>query len=98
MSMRLLWLIRYVKWSQVESSNSYVSSQWVYWVIQDTSGIGITHPIHLHGHDFYVLAQETGTFDASTTTLNLNNPPRRDVASLPGNGFLVLAFFTDNPG
>ncbi|CZR66851.1 probable Laccase-2 [Phialocephala subalpina] len=75
-----------------------VVDQWVYWVIQDTSGIGITHPIHLHGHDFFVLAQETGSFDASTTTLNLDNPPRRDVASLPGNGFLVLAFYTDNPG
>ena len=30
--------------------------------------------------------------------LNLNNPPRRDVALLPANGYLVLAFKSDNPG
>ena len=74
------------------------TNQWSYWIIQDTSGFGITHPIHLHGHDFWVLAQGTGTFSPTTTTLNTSNPPRRDVASLPGNGFLALAFFTDNPG
>lgn len=26
------------------------------------------------------------------------NPPRRDVASLPGNGYLAIAFKKDNPG
>lgn len=26
------------------------------------------------------------------------NPPRRDVASLPGNGYLAIAFKLDNPG
>lgn len=31
-------------------------------------------------------------------TLNLSNPPRRDVAMLPGGGYLVIAFETDNPG
>ena len=56
------------------------------------------HPIHLHGHDFWVLAQEVGTFNIATTKLNLSNPPRRDVAILPGNGFLAIAFKKDNPG
>ena len=56
------------------------------------------HPIHLHGHDFWVLAQEVGTFNLATTKLNLSNPPRRDVAILPGNGFLAIAFKKDNPG
>jgi hypothetical protein len=51
----------------------------------------------LHGHDFFVLAQETGEF-SENTVLNLDNPLRRDTASLPGGGFLVLAFKTDNPG
>lgn len=37
-------------------------------------------------------------FDINTTPLNLINPPRRDVATLPGNGFLVMAFQTVNPG
>lgn len=30
--------------------------------------------------------------------LNTHNPPRRDVVLLPGNGFVVIAFKTDNPG
>lgn len=30
--------------------------------------------------------------------LNFENPTRRDVAMLPANGWLVIAFQTDNPG
>jgi len=30
--------------------------------------------------------------------MNLINPPRRDVASLPGGGSLAIAFKLDNPG
>ena len=58
----------------------------------------VNHPIHLHGHDFWIIGQETGTFNLSTSTLNLVNPPRRDVATLPGDGFLAIAFKIDNPG
>ncbi|KAI0481955.1 multicopper oxidase [Xylariaceae sp. FL0804] len=68
---------------------------WVYLVIE--SELTPPHPIHLHGHDFFVLAQGTGTY-SSSTSLNLNNPARRDVAMLPGSGYLVLAWKTDNPG
>ena len=71
------------------------AEQWAYIIIE--TSLGIAHPIHVHGHDFYLLAQETGTF-SSDTALKLNNPPRRDVAMLPANGFLVLAWETDNPG
>lgn len=74
-----------------------VVDEWVYWIIQDDSGIGINHPIHLHGHDFFILAQDTGIWD-DTVTLNTDNPPRRDVATLPANGYLVLAWQSDNPG
>ena len=31
-------------------------------------------------------------------TLSLDNPARRDTATLPASGYLVLAFLTDNPG
>ncbi|KAF2027242.1 extracellular dihydrogeodin oxidase/laccase [Setomelanomma holmii] len=73
------------------------ANEWVYWVI-DTQ-LPVPHPIHLHGHDFYILAQEAGeTIDSETTVLNLDNPPRRDVATLPASGYLVIAFLTDNPG
>jgi FtsP/CotA-like multicopper oxidase with cupredoxin domain len=70
-------------------------TDWIYFIIE--TAIGVTHPIHLHGHDFYVLAAGTGAFDA-TVALNLNNPPRRDVNMLPASGHLVIAFQTDNPG
>ncbi|CZR67928.1 related to laccase precursor [Phialocephala subalpina] len=71
------------------------ADEWVYFVIDTTNAQ--PHPIHLHGHDFYILAQGDGTF-SNDTTLNLTNPPRRDVAMLPGAGYLVIAFVTDNPG
>lgn len=30
--------------------------------------------------------------------MNWDNPPRRDVALLPGGGYLIIAFRADNPG
>ncbi|KGQ06259.1 Laccase-2 [Beauveria bassiana D1-5] len=58
----------------------------------------IPHPVHLHGHDFFVLAQGTGVYLPGITKLNSNNPLRRDTAILPGTGYLVIGFETDNPG
>jgi FtsP/CotA-like multicopper oxidase with cupredoxin domain len=72
--------------------------KWVYFIIQDLSLLDAFHPFHLHGHDFYVIAQGTGIFVKGITSVNLVNPPRRDTATLPGNGYLVIAFQTDNPG
>ncbi|KAI1389017.1 putative multicopper oxidase [Hypoxylon trugodes] len=72
---------------------------WVYFIIENgPAALGLTHPIHLHGHDFYVLAQEANANYTSATPLQLKNSPRRDVAMLPANGFLVIGFMTDNPG
>jgi len=71
------------------------ADEWVYFIIETTNTV--PHPIHLHGHDFYILAQNTGTY-SDDVTLTLTNPPRRDVAMLPGAGYLVIAFQTDNPG
>ncbi|KAL2350173.1 putative multicopper oxidase, type 1 [Cryomyces antarcticus] len=70
-------------------------------VIQEVPGTPpIPHPIHLHGHDFFVLGAGAGTFDPTTytTTLNFATPPRRDTAIMPGGGWLVIAFNTNNPG
>lgn len=82
-----------------DASNAVISlpnaNEWVYTVISTT--MPVSHPVHLHGFDFYILAQGTGTYSDSVT-LNTDNPPRRDVAMLPASGFLVLAFETDNPG
>ncbi|KAJ5794891.1 Multicopper oxidase type 3 [Penicillium paradoxum] len=71
--------------------------KWVYLFIQNTN---ITHPIHLHGHDFSILAQgqsEGGSLQWDGSMV-LQNPPRRDTAVLAGNGYLLIAFQTNNPG
>lgn len=82
------------------------NNEWVYFVIQNQ--FFAAHPIHLHGHDFSLLGQGEGLFDVSTmtSTLNFNNPTRRDTAMLMGaapgpaapSGYTVIGFQTDNPG
>ncbi|ATY65020.1 Multicopper type 3 [Cordyceps militaris] len=72
------------------------ADKWVYVIIEAQNAV--PHPIHLHGHDFSLVAQGSGSFDAATDLFDLTNPMRRDVAMLPGSGHLVLAFKTDNPG
>ncbi|KAI1344677.1 laccase [Xylariaceae sp. FL0016] len=79
---------------------------WTFWVIQNENVV--PHPIHLHGHDFLLLgtndvdnsAGETVLFDPATDlgSLNFDNPTRRDVAMLPSNGWMVIAWKSDNPG
>ncbi|RFU33384.1 hypothetical protein B7463_g2957, partial [Scytalidium lignicola] len=70
------------------------------------------HPMHLHGHKFWVLGQGHGMFPGySQLGLNpsgkgtlpgfegrLENLVRRDVATAEGFGWLVLRFVADNPG
>ncbi|KAI0150811.1 laccase-like protein [Xylariaceae sp. FL1272] len=75
-------------------------NEWTYWIMESTS-TG-PHPIHLHGHDFLVLgvsAANAGFFsDADVASLNFDNPTRRDVTMIPPQGWVVLAFKSDNPG
>jgi len=77
------------------------SSTWTYWVIQQAANAPpIAHPIHLHGHDSFILGAGTGQFSVANNfnQLRFTNPPRRDVVQLQGGGWLVLAYPTDNPG
>ncbi|KAJ9623971.1 laccase, multicopper oxidase, benzenediol:oxygen oxidorectuctase [Taxawa tesnikishii (nom. ined.)] len=78
------------------------ANAWYYWVIQQDANNGLSfipHPIHLHGHDFYLLGTGPGQFSKSNVGgLNFGNPPRRDVAMLPSGGWLAFAFKADNPG
>ena len=68
-------------------------------VASEPISIDVPHPIHLHGHDFYVLGTGVGDFSTvDSTKLDYYNPPRRDTAMLPANGWLVVAFKTHNPG
>ncbi|KAI1206116.1 multicopper oxidase-domain-containing protein [Annulohypoxylon truncatum] len=82
-------------------------SRWVYMVITapDTSQVDskktfvpAAHPLHLHGHDFALLAQGNDSSQLPNVPLKFDNPPRRDVALLPSGGYLVVAFKADNPG
>lgn len=58
--------------------------------------------MHLHGHDFFLLAQQWQSFNLThvndSNIFHFNNPPRRDVALLPVGGYIAIAFKTDNPG
>ncbi|KAL8276708.1 hypothetical protein RQP46_010887 [Phenoliferia psychrophenolica] len=66
------------------------------------------HPIHLHGHYFWVLgSMPKSTFPTNMTieqahatgvSLNIDNPPYRDTAHLPVNGWLAIRFKADNFG
>jgi FtsP/CotA-like multicopper oxidase with cupredoxin domain len=79
--------------------HSMQTSGWYLWWIQSTAQIQLEHPIHLHGHDFYILDSKAhAVWDGTTTGLNLNNPTRRDTATLPAGGYLLMAFPADNPG
>jgi hypothetical protein len=61
----------------------------------------------MHGHDFLLLAEGLGDFDASVlSSANLKNPMRRDVVVMPAppsgsnitGAYIVIAFQLDNPG
>nr|POF06253.1 oxidoreductase ops5 [Quercus suber] len=61
-----------------------------------------THPMHIHGHNMYILAMGTGIWDGKV--VNPHNPQRRDVQVLPGAasptvpGYIVIQIDADNPG
>jgi len=60
------------------------------------------HPMHLHGHDFQVLAEGFGTWDGSI--VNAANPTRRDVQILQNAqdadtpSYVVFQWEQDNAG
>jgi len=86
-------------------NNSYpFSPQWNVYDFGSNSSVriiltnpgGAAHPIHLHGHNMFVLAEGTGTWDG--TVVRPANTQRRDVQILQGGGYMVLQFAQDNPG
>ncbi|EWZ79220.1 hypothetical protein FOCG_18256 [Fusarium oxysporum f. sp. radicis-lycopersici 26381] len=62
------------------------------------------HPMHLHGHKFWVLGSGEGSFpytkvtDAPADLINLQDPPYRDTMGLPSQGWAAIRYVTDNPG
>lgn len=84
------------KWNASQNVVSQPNAdQWNYIVVQTVNPFA--HPIHMHGHDYYVLARGSGTYSAGVT-LTLVNPPRRDTEMLPAQGWMLIAFLSDNPG
>lgn len=56
------------------------------------------HPIHLHGHTFWVLGEGNGTYDPAASLLNEDNPRQGDTVTLAPEGWAVIRFVADNPG
>ncbi|XP_027072807.1 laccase-7 [Coffea arabica] len=70
-------------------------------VLQNTAFIGAeNHPVHLHGFNFYVLAQGFGNFDHARDSKNFNfdNPQERNTIGVPAGGWAVIRFRANNPG
>ncbi|GAB7351734.1 hypothetical protein MBLNU459_g2319t1 [Dothideomycetes sp. NU459] len=68
-----------------------------------------SHPFHLHGYSFYVLASHTSSYGWGSYNpyqgkeppggpLNLEDPPLMDTVYVPRRGYVVLRFLADNPG
>ena len=56
---------------------------------------GGEHPIHLHGHQFWVVATSNVPL---AKTLYASNYLRRDVVSVPAEGWALIRFVATNPG
>ncbi|GJM92551.1 hypothetical protein PR202_ga09030 [Eleusine coracana subsp. coracana] len=58
-----------------------------------------SHPIHLHGFNFFILGQGQGRFDpAIRITFNLVNPQLRNTVAVTAGGWAVIRFTANNPG
>ncbi|KAL6606244.1 hypothetical protein ACP70R_041897 [Stipagrostis hirtigluma subsp. patula] len=59
-----------------------------------------SNPMHLHGHDMFVLAQGVGNYDAArdVARYNLVDPPLRNTVQVPRVGWVAVRFVADNPG
>ncbi|KAG9144874.1 hypothetical protein Leryth_025616, partial [Lithospermum erythrorhizon] len=59
-----------------------------------------SHPMHLHGHNFNVLAQGFGNYDPSKDRVkfNLVNPQVRNTIAVPMGGWAAIRFQANNPG
>ena len=70
-------------------------------VMQDTSILGAeSHPLHLHGFNFFVLGQGVGNFDPKKdpAKFNLVDPAERNTVGVPSGGWVAIRFLADNPG
>ncbi|CAG8627828.1 18064_t:CDS:2 [Acaulospora morrowiae] len=56
-----------------------------------------SHPFHLHGHTFWIVAR--GSKDnINSINYNFNNPPFRDTATIDPLSYLAIRYYANNPG
>ncbi|KAJ4725924.1 Laccase [Melia azedarach] len=70
-------------------------------IMQDTSILGAeSHPLHLHGFNFFVVGQGFGNFDPNKdpAKFNLVDPIERNTVGVPSGGWVAIRFLADNPG
>ncbi|KAL6853649.1 hypothetical protein ACP4OV_019678 [Aristida adscensionis] len=70
-------------------------------VLQGTSIQGAeSHPLHLHGYNFFVVGEGFGNFDPvnDPPNYNLADPVERNTISVPTAGWVAVRFLADNPG
>nr|POE81913.1 putative laccase-9 [Quercus suber] len=58
------------------------------------------HPMHLHGHSFYVVGSGYGNYNNETDPKNFNlvDPVAVNTFGVPKNGWLAIRFVANNPG
>ena len=81
--------------------HNFGNSKTIRLVIYNYASTG-AHPMHMHGHNMYILAVGSGTWNGAVT--NAKNPQRRDVQLLPNAvsstepSYIVVQIDADNPG
>ncbi|KAJ0764909.1 putative laccase [Helianthus annuus] len=70
-------------------------------VLQDTSFLNLeNHPIHVHGHNFFIVGRGFGNFNVEKDTVgyNLVDPPERNTVGVPMGGWAAIRINANNPG
>eukprot|EP00258_Populus_trichocarpa_P026551 XP_024442570.1 laccase-1 [Populus trichocarpa] len=70
-------------------------------VLQDTSFLNSeNHPIHVHGHNFFIVGSGLGNFNEARDRkrYNLVDPPERNTVAVPSGGWAAIRIKADNPG
>uniref|UniRef100_A0A5B7BRK6 Laccase n=1 Tax=Davidia involucrata TaxID=16924 RepID=A0A5B7BRK6_DAVIN len=70
-------------------------------VLQGTGFLSLeNHPIHVHGHNFFIVGRGFGNFDVAKDPghYNLVDPPERNTVAVPVGGWAAIRLNADNPG
>lgn len=70
-------------------------------VFQGTSFLNVeNHPIHVHGHNFFVVGRGFGNFNVAKDPekYNLVDPPERNTVAVPTGGWAAIRIRAENPG